>query len=262
MRPGPSDCRGFTLVELLVVMAIIAMLVGMLMPILALSRRSAERTNTVSLLHKVDTALRLFRNDTRVYPWDACLQPQLLANGSANPDFNNQAGVYPDLTAASPAWSNRLYRHIGAVLAPATRDAVLADADAARNAFNYDLTNIDGKLTSARQEVSSRYGTHTFLSTDKLPYGFTYSSGWQPQYNDTTSLPTLLNRMAQEHYALAMLAGAVYITGPEMRTSTSPSGTVYASANPKAATRRTTDSGGSWNKVGPSGSCYLEATRP
>lgn len=61
----------FTMIELLVVMAVIAILTGMLMPILQLARRSADRTNTQTLLNKVDAAARRFKIDVGSYPYKA-----------------------------------------------------------------------------------------------------------------------------------------------------------------------------------------------
>jgi prepilin-type N-terminal cleavage/methylation domain-containing protein len=228
----------FTLIELLIAMTVLCLLMSLLAPIIPITKRYADTTNSGALLRKIDTALRLFKIDVRVCPWDGCLQPRLLSGNIANPDWDQN---YPGLASASPDWSNRLFRHLGRQLPGAAVAAVLADADAATACFAYDLTNADGKITSKREEVPGRYGLHAFLTTDSLPYGFSLVSGvWKPSMNDGTALAATLNRMAQERYALAMLAGAIDITGPATQTVTSPSGTVYSSANPQAATRAST----------------------
>jgi prepilin-type N-terminal cleavage/methylation domain-containing protein len=232
--PQPS---AFTLIELLVVISVICVLLAMLVPILGIAKRFAERTNTESLLRKVDTAVRLFKTDVRIYPWDGHLQPALLADGvTANPDFDT---AYPDPSLSPAAWSNRLYYALSGCDPSSTvthQQAiadVLTDAENARRAFNYDLSS-SGKYPA---ETLSRYTDFAFLISDTMPVRIRPGMGLM-HYDPATSLPVVLNRMAQERYSLAMLAGAVNLTGPETRTITL-AGTTYASANPKATTRAT-----------------------
>lgn len=63
--------RAFTLIEILVVIAIITILTGMAMPLLSVARTSAARKNTQSLLAKVETGLGLFKADMNVHPYAA-----------------------------------------------------------------------------------------------------------------------------------------------------------------------------------------------
>ena len=51
---------GFTLLELLVVMSIIALLVAMVMPVISLSARASKRSNTQAILARTEAALRQF----------------------------------------------------------------------------------------------------------------------------------------------------------------------------------------------------------
>ena len=71
--PLPVQSRGpvvaFSLVELLIVLGIIAILVGMAMPLLKLAQRQADRVNTLALLRRVEAATRLFRNEVGGQPW-------------------------------------------------------------------------------------------------------------------------------------------------------------------------------------------------
>jgi len=65
-RTGP----GFTLVELLVTIAIVASLAAILMPIINSGRRMAKIAATKSLLAQVENAIDRFTNDHGYYPPD------------------------------------------------------------------------------------------------------------------------------------------------------------------------------------------------
>src|SRR5204862_5509483 len=55
---------GFTLVEMLVVVAVIAILAALLLPALARSRASAQRIKCVSNLHQLGLAARMYWDDS------------------------------------------------------------------------------------------------------------------------------------------------------------------------------------------------------
>ena len=62
-RPARSSRRGFTLVELLVVIGIIALLVAMLLPTLSKARRQARGTVELSAVRQLATAFYHYAND-------------------------------------------------------------------------------------------------------------------------------------------------------------------------------------------------------
>jgi type IV pilus assembly protein PilA len=78
--------RGFTLIELMVVVAIIAILAGILIPNFVNARAQAQTAACESNLRSIATSLELYYTDNQVYPTasGASVQPSLLtANGVA-----------------------------------------------------------------------------------------------------------------------------------------------------------------------------------
>ncbi len=136
-----SPLRGaFTLVELLVVLAVVALLMGMAMPMVSMAQERARRSQTQVVLRSVETALRTFRSDLGVYPYQAD-EPDLSAGGRV-------AG-----------YANRLWTRLGTDLDIAGRTAVRTDLDTAAKLFDDDLpsplkfTDADPAMGSSGRRV-------------------------------------------------------------------------------------------------------------
>ena len=76
--------QGFSLVELLVVMGIIALLVGILLPVLSRVQAASRSITCISTLRNIGHAFRLYAQDNKMtlpdpgsvgYSWEQLLQP-------------------------------------------------------------------------------------------------------------------------------------------------------------------------------------------
>jgi len=85
-----SAQRGFTLVELMVVVAIIAMIAGIIIPNYVHARRQAAVSDSEANLKQIATALELYYTDNLQYPVgnQADVDPQLFG-GETNPYLNS-----------------------------------------------------------------------------------------------------------------------------------------------------------------------------
>jgi prepilin-type N-terminal cleavage/methylation domain-containing protein len=94
--PDERGPGGFTLVELLVVISIIAILAAMLLPALSRGKEQARATVCLNHLHQMGIALRMYVNDTGAYPeaggpdnltWHTRIQPYYSINWT-NPAYH------------------------------------------------------------------------------------------------------------------------------------------------------------------------------
>jgi prepilin-type N-terminal cleavage/methylation domain-containing protein len=213
-----STNRGFTLIELLIVVAIISILASMAMPIISIAQRAAKKTATRSVMHKLDTALNLFKADAHAYPYQRTYA-------------NILAGERP---------TNRLFYHLGTTLSAS--DVLKLHQDAAAAALQYAYPCGSGIGEPIEQAPVSQ---HVFVSTDVKPAPSTTGNtpawvlrdmgggvwAWQPNLGiaPSTRIATcaLLNRMAAERARLAIWSGNVDVVGCRLLDAMHPDGGIF-----------------------------------
>lgn len=67
-KAPPATKKGFTLIELLVVISVIAILIGVLIPVVYRAQKAARRTATANTLQTISAALEAYRTDFGDYP--------------------------------------------------------------------------------------------------------------------------------------------------------------------------------------------------
>lgn len=215
-RPAAA---AMTLVELLIAVSIVAILVGMAMPMVTMASKGARKASTQAILRKVETALGLFKAEVKVNPFQA---------------ESAAAGDGDDLV---PGRGNRLHLHLG-------RDL----DDQGRVDLNDDITAIDARFTyNVKKAANPHYAadesynpipTTAFKKADVVPRGWTQ---WNPATKrleiSRTSINGIdnpigsamyLNRIAGERFRLAVLAGHVEVPGWKAPTIWDPTGTYPA----------------------------------
>jgi len=213
--------NGFTLIEMLIVVVIITVLSGMVMSMISQAKRTAMKSNTLSIERKVETALHLFKDEMAVYPYQ-------LTYPALSPTVPNQ--YYP----------NGLYYHVGTNISTAAggdRDNVMADVNSAKAEFAYtgNLAGYwggegapSGNYEAVQPSVFT-YTENTVIMTGSMhKYTSRTATGDPPVGADLITpdpgdgrglanrmgISFLNNRMAQEQVGDAMLAGAITMKGP------------------------------------------------
>jgi prepilin-type N-terminal cleavage/methylation domain-containing protein len=68
MIPSAASRRGFTLMELLIVIMIILVLMGLLIPAISMARRAAQKAKATTLLANTESAINQFRSLNATWP--------------------------------------------------------------------------------------------------------------------------------------------------------------------------------------------------
>src|SRR5688500_17611825 len=121
--------RGFTLIEILVVIAIIAILAAILFPVFARAREAARRSACLSNLKQVTLGLLMYAQD-----WDEVMAYHYV------PDAGSDGFVSPYAASANPCWINGTMpyvKNVGVFHCPSTRTYAAPYAPDATSNTNY-----------------------------------------------------------------------------------------------------------------------------
>ena len=152
-----SKTRAFTLIELMVVVAIIAILTAIILPALAGSKAKARDAQRVSDLGQLQLALELYYDRCGQYPATLSFDPNTTGNGcpEATPKIN--LGTYIAQIPTPPAGTNQ------------TNYGYTVMSASGGPAVNYVLHTL---LESTNAAVAKGLG-----SMPTLPNGYSWSAG-------------------------------------------------------------------------------------
>jgi prepilin-type N-terminal cleavage/methylation domain-containing protein len=141
-----EDCRndaGFTLVELLVVMAIIALLAALLLPALTRSKVSAQRTACLNNLRQVSIGTHLYALD----------------NGDTLPAAPNVTGSSLEPNHAAIFYKRLMKSYVGLSGASSPQDKVFA---CPADTFYYDYPSLTYEARSLHDQPDSDFSSYGF----------------------------------------------------------------------------------------------------
>lgn len=239
---------GFTLIEILVVISVIAILSSLSLGAMGSVKRNAKRNGSLAVMHKVDTALRLFKEEIGSFPYQL---------------------TYPDPLVVP---INRLYYHLGKTIQDADLALVKQDADTAMAQYAYNcrpLNNPNDPPSVSNQPVepaaapaSGSYNPiHQFRIAD-VRANAAFSIGWSKFDNCRLGTAAMLNRMAQERARLAIFSGNVDVTGCHLLDGYDKNNAAFTARSPNPASAKLVASPASATKPGWAGNYLLGELEP
>jgi prepilin-type N-terminal cleavage/methylation domain-containing protein/prepilin-type processing-associated H-X9-DG protein len=180
---------GFTLVELLVVLAILAILIAILMPVVAGARRQANAVKCATQLREIGHAFHMYAMENRGYYPPSQLVP------AAGTIYSLEGVDFPTSSGAGAYWFNFLAKYVTQVSLGEAIAGGPADAAEARRTVFWGCPNWDNERFAPDAEKSHyalggygmTYWSHVTLEHPALPSEryppaklTNYIVGWHP----------------------------------------------------------------------------------
>ena len=192
--------RGFTLVELLVVIGIIALLVGILLPTLSSARDSAKTVACLSNQRQIGQGLVFYNND-----WNGALPAMEVLNQPEGPAGRFWAWklAEPGYLPLEPADSPEKVTLDTVFVCPA------GDAEVSPNMFTAPTSQVDrkGAQLNVFDVPAANYDPGDPSTTRQVGISYAVNGTWVPSSDVVGADPAVHGLLPDEHHQLGARAG-------------------------------------------------------
>lgn len=190
MKQEPRTLRGFTLVELLVVITIIGILIALLLPAVQAAREAARRMQSMNNLKQIGLAMVTYEQTWKAYPYIRTKWDAYGANWAFGLlPFMEQQAVFDSLVENKKVWepenSIAMRTPISAYINPSRRGA--DDRSPFDNANNVGPPGMEGQKLAACGDYAANRG---WYNPSDAPYAGTCAQPFRPKYSGPFSVWT------------------------------------------------------------------------